>query len=101
MTTITVTIEGPSFKLKADFAPPDKSLFNPADPESVKRLNDLQIEGFLVQEFMPKIKAMSDNLMLDLQRQAKRARRRNERAIIRADRAPAATSESSDRPPAA
>ncbi len=76
MTTISITIEGSSFKLKADFAAPDKRLFDATDPESGKRLADLQIEGFLVQEFMPKIKTLADNLMIDLARRSKIATRK-------------------------
>ena len=97
MTTITITIEGSSFKLKADFAPPDKRLFDPADPESTKRLNDLQVEGFLVQEFMPKIKSLADNLMIDLARRSKIAARKQKRAEP-TETAPESPLAASDRP---
>ena len=97
MTTITITIEGSSFKLKADFAPPDKRLFDPNDPESAKRLSELQIEGLLVQEFMPKIKAMADNMMIDLERRSKIAMRKQKR-VEPTETAPESPLAASDRP---
>ena len=68
MTTISIIIDGPKFDVKADFTPP----VTKPDEDATQKL---QVECFLVKEFMPKIKAMAENMVIDLQRRSKIANR--------------------------
>lgn len=98
MTTISIIIDGPQFNVKADFSQPAPDLVK--DEEAVHKLG---IECMLVKEFMPRIKSMAENVLMDFRRRSELAQRQerrvNEIKEIIPFPAPEATAESSDLQP--
>lgn len=96
MTIIALTIDGPRFTIRAEMVPP-----KPGFAKDPKALQDLQIEGYLVQQFMPRLKQVAEDVKSNLQIAIADAARSAPPPdnLIRFTADPATTSESPDLPP--